>query len=216
MEIKKKSTIKNILEWIWCILIALVLALTFRYYIGTPTQVRKTSMFPTLEENDKLILSRLSRITHKLPKYGDIITFEAPSKLNLNRSEIDQSNPIAIYNNNDDKNIFSKFVHNVLEIGKDSYIKRVIALPGDSVKIENGKVFVNDVKLEENYLEPTVHTYIQSGFDNFTVPENYVFAMGDNREHSIDCRNFGCIPLEKIEGTAIIRIWPFSKIQKIH
>ena len=59
------------------------------------------------------------------------------------KSEINQSNPIAIYDT--DKNIFSKFVHNVLEIGKDSYIKRVIALPGDSVKIENGKVFVNDV-----------------------------------------------------------------------
>lgn len=215
MEIKNKSTIKNILEWILCILIALVLALTFRYYIGTPTQVRKTSMFPTLKENDRLILSRVSRITHKLPKYGDIITFEAPSKLILKEDEIDQSNPIAIYDNNY-KNIFSKFVHNVLEIGKDSFIKRVIALPGDSVKIENGKVFVNNIELEESYLEPTVHTYINNGFDNFTVPENYVFAMGDNREHSTDCRNFGCIPLEKIEGTAILRFWPLNKIQKLY
>ncbi|MFR3182258.1 MAG: signal peptidase I [Clostridia bacterium] len=213
MKIENKSTIKNILEWIICILIALILALAFKYYIGTPTQVRKTSMFPTLKENDRLILSRVSRITHKLPKYGDIITFEAPSKLNFSKSEINQSNPIAIYDT--DKNIFSKFVHNVLEIGKDSYIKRVIALPGDSVKIENGKVFVNDVELEENYLEPNVHTYIQKGFDNFIVPENYIFAMGDNREHSIDCRNFGCIPLEKIEGTAILRFWPFDKVQKL-
>lgn len=214
MEIKNKSTIKNILEWIICILIALILALTFRYYIGTPTQVRKTSMFPTLEENDRLILSRVSRITHKLPKYGDIITFEAPSKLNFNESEIDQSNPIAVYDDHH-KNIFSKFIHNVLEFGKDSYIKRVIALPGDYVKIENGKVFVNNVELEENYLESTVHTDIQDGFDNFIVPENHIFAMGDNREHSIDCRNFGCIPLEKIEGTAILRFWPFDKIQKL-
>lgn len=215
MEIKNKSTIKNILEWTLCILIALVLALTFRYYIGTPTQVRKTSMYPTLKENDRLILSRVSRITHKLPKYGDIITFEAPNKLILKEDEIDQSNPIAIYDNNY-KNIFSKFVHNVLEIGKDSFIKRVIALPGDSVKIENGKVFVNNIELEESYLEPTVHTYINNGFDNFTVPENYVFAMGDNREHSTDCRNFGCIPLEKIEGTAILRFWPLNKIQKLY
>lgn len=213
MKIENKSTIKNILEWIICILIALILALAFKYYIGTPTQVSKTSMFPTLKENDRLILSRVSRITHKLPKYGDIITFEAPSKLNFSKSEINQSNPIAIYDT--DKNIFSKFVHNVLEIGKDSYIKRVIALPGDSVKIENGKVFVNDVELEENYLVPNVHTYIQNGFDDFIVPENYIFAMGDNREHSIDCRNFGCIPLEKIEGTAILRFWPFDKVQKL-
>ena len=89
-------------------------------------------------------------------------------------------------------------------------------MPGDSVKIENGKVFVNNIELEESYLEPTVHTYINNGFDNFTVPENYVFAMGDNREHSTDCRNFGCIPLEKIEGNAILRFWPLEKIQKLY
>ena len=48
-------------------------------------------------------------------------------------------------------------------------------------------------------------------FTNFTVPENYVFAIGDNRTGSTDCRGFGCIPLEKIEGTVGFRFWPFSE-----
>ena len=47
--------------------------------------------------------------------------------------------------------------------------------------------------------------------DDFVVPENCVFAMGDNRNHSTDCRAFGCIPLEKIESTVAIRIWPLNK-----
>ena len=51
----------------------------------------------------------------------------------------------------------------------------------------------------------------ESFFTNFTVPENCVFSMGDNRTGSTDCRAFGCIPLEKIEGTVAIRFWPTSK-----
>ena len=54
-----------------------------------------------------------------------------------------------------------------------------------------------------------------NGFDDFTVPENCVFAMGDNRNHSTDCRAFGCIPLEKIESTVAIRIWPLDKWGKV-
>ena len=52
-------------------------------------------------------------------------------------------------------------------------------------------------------------------FTDFVVPENCVFAMGDNRPHSTDCRSFGCIPLEKIESTVAIRIWPLDKCGKV-
>ncbi len=74
------DNVKNILEWIYCIIIALVLALLFRYFIATPTIVKMRSMYPTLQENQRLILNRTGRITKKSPKVGDIITFESPSK----------------------------------------------------------------------------------------------------------------------------------------
>ena len=54
-----------------------------------------------------------------------------------------------------------------------------------------------------------------SGFLYFTVPENCVFSMGYNRNHSTDCRAFGCIPLEKIESTVAFRIWPLNLFGKI-
>lgn len=72
--------VKDILEWVYCIVIAIVLALLFRYYIGTPTIVKQVSMNPTLVQNQRLWLNRWGRTTKKLPERGNIITFEAPSK----------------------------------------------------------------------------------------------------------------------------------------
>lgn len=207
--------IKEILEWVYCIIIAIVLALLFRYFIGTPTVVQQVSMYPTLVEDQRLWLNRWGRTTKTLPERGNIITFEAPSKKMYAESEIDQSNPIAKYEN-EPTNIFGKFTKYVLEIGKESYIKRVIALPGEHVQIKDGKVYINDKELEEKYLQPGIVTdVVGAGFTDFVVPENCVFAMGDNRSHSTDCRAFGCIPLEKIESKVAIRIWPLNVWGKV-
>ena len=87
--------VKNILEWVYCIVIAVVLALLFRYFIGTPTIVKQISMYPTLEQNQRLWLNRWGRTTKTLPKRGEIITFEEPSKVSYNENEINQENPVA-------------------------------------------------------------------------------------------------------------------------
>ena len=209
------STVKEILEWIYCIVIALVLAMVFRYFIGTPTIVKMESMKPTLEQNQRLWLNRWGRTTHTLPQRGQIITFEEPAKLEYSATEIEEnkSNPVAKYN---ETNGVEWFIKNFLEIGKRSYIKRVIALPGEHVQIKDGKVYINEQQLDEPYLQSGIVTdLLGNGFDDFTVPENCVFAMGDNRNHSTDCRAFGCIPLEKIESTVAIRIWPLDKWEKV-
>ena len=207
--------VKDILEWIYCIVIAVVLALLFRYYIGTPTIVKQVSMYPTLVQDQRLWLNRWGRTIKKLPNRGDIITFEAPSKKIYTYSEIDESDPVAKYENKH-KGLWSKFVYNVLELGKDSYIKRVIALPGEHVEIKDGEVYINGEKLEEDYLQDGIVTdVIGAGFTDFIVPEKCVFAMGDNRNHSTDCRAFGCIPLEKIESKVWIRIWPLNLFGKV-
>ena len=70
------SKVKEVLEWGYCIIIALVLAMLFRYFIGTPTIVQMSSMYPTLEQNQRLWLNRWGRTTKTLPERGDIITFE--------------------------------------------------------------------------------------------------------------------------------------------
>ena len=205
------DSLKEILEWAYCIIIALALAMIFRYFIGTPTIVKMESMKPTLIEGQRLWLNRWGRTTKTLPKRGEIITFEEPEKTSFTRAEIENAEPIAQY-----KKIrgMEWFVKNFLEIGKRSFIKRVIALPGEHVQIKDGKVYINEQELDEPYLQPGIVTDLIGngvGFDDFIVPENCVFAMGDNRNHSTDCRAFGCVPLEKIESTVAIRIWPLDK-----
>lgn len=89
-------------------------------------------------------------------------------------------------------------------------IKRVIGLPGDAILIENGKVFRNGEELIELY---TKDGYTDQ--DMFTlVPENHVFAMGDNRLGSRDSRDpsVGPVPQEMILGKIVVRLYPFNKI----
>ena len=80
-----------------------------------------------------------------------------------------------------------------------------------AVKIENGKVYINGEELDEPYLQDGVTTNMGNyAFSDLVVPENCVFALGDNRDFSTDSRAFGCIPLEKIEGKVWIRFWPLN------
>lgn len=203
--------VKNILEWGYCIIIAIVLALLVRYFIGTPTTVKQRSMYPTLKPDEKLILNRLSITMKKDIKRGEIITFEAPSITKISHEDANMANPVAIYNN-EPRGIWENFVYNVLEFGKTSYIKRVIALPGEHIEIKDNKVYINGEKLDEPYLASSVVTTSLDGeFFDLIVPEGYIFAMGDNRPQSTDCRSFGCIPIDKIEGKVWVRFWPLNK-----
>ena len=209
LKIHISDKTRDILEWIICIFIAIVLTLLFRYYIATPTIVKQYSMDPTLKQNQRLIISRTFRITGKTPERGDIITFEAPSST-YTSSTVDQTNPVAIYSN-EEKGIIESFCYNILEITKTSFIKRVIALPGEHVEIKDGKVYINGEELEEEYLSADVVTE-SDVLTDFIVPEGYLFCMGDNRTQSTDCRNFGCIPYDKVEGIVVCRFWPLNQI----
>lgn len=145
---------KDIIEWIICIVIAFVLALSIRYFFGTPTIVQQPSMFPTLKPNQRLILNRWARTIKEMPSRGDIITFEAPTS---DSYTYDANDVRAKYSNNP-TSAWGKFVYYVLESNKISYIKRVIALPGEHLQIKDGKVYINGEELEEKYLQPDVTT----------------------------------------------------------
>ena len=91
-------------------------------------------------------------------------------------------------------------------------VKRVIANPGDWVDIDqDGNVYVNNVKLEEPYLQEKAYGETNIEFP-YQVPDGKIFAMGDNRSVSIDSRNtsIGCIAEEQIVGKIVYRVWPFT------
>ena len=96
MTISDKT--RDILEWILCIVIAFVLAIVVKYFVGTPTIVSQVSMKPTLMPGQRLILNRWMRTINEMPQRGEIITFEAPSKVAYSNSlEVNLQNPVAKY-----------------------------------------------------------------------------------------------------------------------
>ena len=209
VELGTGEIVKDIFEWIYCIIIAIVLALLVRYYIGTPTVVQMESMQPTFMPGDRLILNRLAITTNQEFERGEVITFEAPTSEYKSAAEANQRNPIAKYTEQPNT-LFDKFTYYVLDIGKRSYIKRIIALPGEHVKIEKGNVYINGQLLNEEYLQDGVETPGHI-FTDLVVPEGYLFVMGDNRKGSMDSRQLGCIPISKVESKVLLRFWPFSK-----
>ena len=138
-SINDSKVLKEILDWVFCIIIALVIAFLIKYFLGTFTTVQQESMYPTLKNEQKLWLDRTIRTFNGKYKKGDIVTFESPVHDTV---YISNSNPKAVYYDN--KDIFNSFIYNFLEFGKISLIKRVIAVEGDRVQIKDGKVFVNE------------------------------------------------------------------------
>lgn len=211
---KKKEILKEIGEWLYCAVIALILALTIRYFLGTPTVVKQSSMYDTLESNQRLILNRWARTIKSEIKRGDIITFESPSKIGFNEGEVDLEHPEAVYKTKK-MSFIERIKYSVLEIDKTTYIKRVIGVAGDHILIQDGNVYLNGEKLEEDYILEGAVTNGESFYD-IVVPDGYVYVMGDNRERSTDSRAFGCIPLKKVDSKIFIRFWPMEKFGKVN
>lgn len=102
-----------------------------------------------------------------------------------------------------------------------NYIKRVIALPGETITYENDVLYINDKKIDEPFLAefkqalPSDELLTEANF-TYTVPEKKYFVMGDNRRNSKDSRMIGTISEDKIIGNAKFSYWPINKIGTVH
>ena len=211
-SIKREKIKREIFEWIFCVIIAYIIYLVINYFVGTVSGVKQVSMTPTAVDGDKLLIQRTVLFKKELNR-GDIITFVAPDKIPHTSDPITYTlSKDAAKAGYDDKNIIDVVLKDFLGIGKISYVKRVIAIEGDKIYInDKGEVYLNDVKLDEEYLNDGT-TDLNGRYVNLIVPKDHIFVMGDNRLHSMDSRYFGCIPIEQVDGYVITRIWPFNKV----
>jgi len=127
----------------------------------------------------------------------------------------------------DQERIFvNKFVYRLEPIGRGdivvfrypfdpskSYIKRVIAMAGDRIRIDGGQVYVNDQALDEDYVPPA---YTDSrSYREITVPDHHFFVLGDHRSMSSDSRDFGPVDQSLIYGKAVFGYWPMDKLGRV-
>jgi signal peptidase I len=108
---------------------------------------------------------------------------------------------------------FDVVVLRVPSQGDELLIKRVVGLPGETVEIHDGEVYVNGVLLDEPF---TTEQTRPGRYARVTVPPLHVFVLGDNRNHSNDSRSFGPVPIENIVGRAWVSYWPPEDVGLVH
>ena len=154
----------------------------------------------TLEVDDKIVVSKLSYRLHD-PRRGDVVVFECPPTATCaNRPK--SSNPVARA---------IRFVGERIGLvppSTEDYIKRVIALEGETVEARGGHVYVDGRLLSEPYLTDAVVT---SDFGPVIVPPSQLWVMGDNRQNSGDSRVFGPITEDSIVGRTVLRLLPIRR-----
>lgn len=182
---KPKKPFEDIMEWLTCMVFAVAAMLAINLFFFRSITVSGPSMNDTLIDGDKIIATNFCYT----PEYGDIVIVQA-NKL-VNKTTGQYGEPI---------------------------IKRVIATGGDTVRIDyaNGCVYRNGELIEEDYIKELTHLHNNGWMEDnveYTVPENCVFVMGDNRNVSNDSRNLedvGFIDVDMIMGKAVTRIAPIK------
>lgn len=180
-SLKKNTNAKNQEENIWLeltktIIYAVILAMGIRTFVAEARYIPSSSMEPTLEINDRLIIEK---ITYHLrePERGDVVVFNPTETLKAQNF-------------------------------KDAFIKRVIGLPGETIEVTDGQVFVNGQPLVEKYIADQP----EYNYGPVTVPEGEYLVLGDNRNNSYDSHYWGFVPQENIIGRASLRFWPPNRL----
>ena len=187
-------------------LMALVIAIVIKTFLIQAFFIPSGSMEPTLMPNDRILVNRLAyRFGHI--ERGDIIVFADPTPTPQ------------------DRGIVGTFLHwlgegiGVVRPADDDFIKRVIALPGETWEIRDGVTYIDGRKLDEPYVNQA--DLDTRSFGPETVPDGMLFVMGDNRNHSGDSRfpppaGLGYIPIDRVIGQAFVTIWPPSRAAWLH
>jgi len=165
------------------IIFAGLIAILIVVFVVQPVRVEGLSMMPKLQDQDRIFVNKF---IYPLREWvGD--------KQPIKRGDI----VVLLFPNDPSK----------------SYIKRVVGLPGEDIRIEDGKLYVNDVRIEEPYLSAEYLSHDTTITQH--VNDHHYFVMGDNRRNSSDSRYWGFVPEKYIYGKAIFRYYPFMPFERV-
>ena len=188
-EEKKNGTVSTGVSYLIVIVMTILIGITF---VKT-TIVRQTSMLPTLQDGNYLLLSKQAYVFNEF-KHEDIVVFDSGERADTTGSLLNFDN-------------------------KKYYIKRIIGLPGDEITIKNKKVYRNGKEIDQSYtLDKATETNGngQVEVNKLKIPKGKLFVLGDNRYNSADSRStdVGLVSMDKVYGKAVLRIFPFKYFKK--
>lgn len=199
---QRQGNFSEFMQWVEAILIAVIAALIIRAFVFEPVRVEGPSMENTMFTDQRLILYKLGGFFND-PVKGDIVVI---------RHTEGEFTFLKFLNNSD-------FAKRILPTGieEEDYIKRVIGVPGDTVDIIDGYVYVNDIKIDETYLMDEGITDERATEFPIILEEDEYIVFGDNRTRSRDSRDIevGIVNREDIKGKAVFRFWPLNTFGNI-
>jgi signal peptidase I len=198
------------LELVGIVAGALFFALAIQAYALKPYVIPSESMLPALEPGQRVLVDRISHTLGSDPKLGDITVFRPPSGAEADglggQCGAEGEGPSYDFGPRSTQSCS----HPTAERAEDTFIKRLVGLPGDRIEIRNGHVIRNGRRASEPFANSCSDP--ACNLDPIVVGRGEYFLMGDNRDNSNDSRFWGPVPRAWIIGKAFATYWPPSRI----
>lgn len=172
---------REVWETLAPLMVALLVAYGLRTFVLETYQVHGTSMQPTLEDGQRLMVDKVG-LRFGVPQPGQIVVFQPPTGTGCPSPDIRPGGP--------------------------AFVKRVIAEAGQTVEMRAGTLYVDGQALAETYLPSAFRAGPTDNFQPITVPSGDLWVMGDHRLVSVDSRCFGPLPARNVQGIAMLVWWP--------
>ena len=199
-EKEKRTVGQEILSWVLTILVAVVAALVIRSVIFEPVRVDGQSMDDTLADGEIMFVSKFDYSSTWLC-------------LPWQDTEAKENAPRFTLGGNPQR--FDVVICRYPGRGDTNFVKRVVGLPGDTIQLIDGDLYVNDEKYDEPYINDEYRTGRLNTFGPYTVPEGKFFVMGDHRNNSHDSRSVGPIDRNMIVGNVRQVVFPFGQWRSV-
>jgi signal peptidase I len=190
----------SLVELVLIVAVALGLALGIQAFLVKPYRIPSESMVPTLVKGQRVLVNRIGE-RFGPPDVGDVVVFHPPTGAEDGGGTCGATPPQGEVCNQPTP-----------EKADVNFIKRVVAGPGDRIRIENGHVILNGKRQKEPFAEPCGGGPDCTFPNEVTVPAGHYFMMGDNRGSSDDSRFWGPVPEDWIIGQAFATYWPPKRI----
>lgn len=190
-------------DLVFTLAVALGLALAVQAYAVKPYKIPSPSMVPTLQVGQRVLVNRLGHRLNSMPSVGQVVVFRPPAGADNQdcgdrRSGAGTRRPCALANAQRDDSQY--------------FIKRVVAVGGDTIAVVGGRVIRNGRRIRESYAQPCGDSDGCNFPQAIRVPKGRVFLMGDNRPVSDDSRFWGPVPNSWVVGDAFASYWPPKRV----